>query len=84
MNWHKILYDIDEHTILISDWTHELGIDKFLSHHHAGGDNKPPNILVNGLGRFVVNRHGKNNNNTAMPIATFTVKQVTLNRQINK
>lgn len=74
VNWHKTLYDIDEHTILISDWTHELGIDKFLSHHHAGGDNKPPNILVNGLGRFVVNRHGKNIS-AMMPIATFTVQQ---------
>ncbi|XP_043509689.1 laccase-2-like isoform X3 [Frieseomelitta varia] len=76
VNWHKDLYDIDDHTILISDWTHELGIDKFLSHHYAGGDNKPPNILVNGLGRFTINRH-ENNISAIMPTAKFTVKQNT-------
>lgn len=81
VNWHKDLYDIDEHTILISDWTHELGIDKFLSHHYAGGDNKPPNILVNGLGRFTINRH-ENNISAIMPTAKFTVKQVILNAKI--
>lgn len=74
-NWHKDLYDIDEHIIQISDWTHELGIDKFLNHHYAGGDNKPPNILINGLGRFTINRNG-NNISAIMPTAIFTVKQV--------
>lgn len=75
VNWHNHLYDIDQHTILISDWTHELGIDKFLSHHHAGGDNKPPNLLINGLGRFIVDRNG-NNVSAIMPVATFIVKPV--------
>lgn len=75
-NWHKDLYDIDEHIIQISDWTHELGIDKFLNHHYAGGDNKPPNILINGLGRFTINRNG-NNISAIMPTAIFTVKQNT-------
>lgn len=75
VNWHYDLYDIDEHTILISDWTHEMGIDKFLTHHHAGGDNKPVNVLINGLGRFSANRNG-NNVSDLMPVATFTVKKV--------
>ncbi|XP_017757142.1 PREDICTED: laccase-4-like isoform X2 [Eufriesea mexicana] len=74
VNGHNHLYDIDEHTILISDWTHELGIDKFLSHHHADGNNKPPNLLINGLGRFMVDQNGKNVS-AIMPIATFTVKR---------
>ncbi|XP_006611755.1 laccase-1-like [Apis dorsata] len=74
VNWHNDLYDIDKYIIQISDWTHELGIDKFLNHHHAGGDNKPPNILINGLGRFTVNRI-ENNISAIMPTAIFTVKQ---------
>lgn len=79
VNWHKDLYDIDEHIIQISDWTHKLGIDKFLNHHYAGGDNKPPNILINGLGRFTINRNG-NNISAIMPTAIFTVKQNTTYR----
>ncbi|XP_033324267.2 uncharacterized protein LOC117219317 [Megalopta genalis] len=77
INWHKNLYDVDEHVLLILDWTHELGIDKFLSHHYAGGDNKPPNILINGLGRFTTGSNDKNNASAAMPLATFVVKQNT-------
>lgn len=83
VNWHNDLYDIDKYIIQISDWTHELGIDKFLNHHHAGGDNKPPNILINGLGRFTVNRI-ENNISAIMPTAIFTVKQVILNKQMKK
>lgn len=75
MNWHHDFYDIDEHVILILDWTRELGIDKFLNHHYAGGDNKPPNILINGLGRFTT-APTENNVSAAMPVATFVVKQV--------
>ncbi|CAK9821202.1 LCC4 [Anthophora plagiata] len=74
INWHYDLYDVDEHTILISDWTHELGIDKFLSHHYAGGDNKPPNLLINGFGRLPVHRDRNNDTSALMPIATFIVK----------
>nr|XP_031845394.1 laccase-1-like isoform X2 [Nomia melanderi]XP_031845395.1 laccase-1-like isoform X2 [Nomia melanderi]XP_031845396.1 laccase-1-like isoform X2 [Nomia melanderi]XP_031845397.1 laccase-1-like isoform X2 [Nomia melanderi]XP_031845399.1 laccase-1-like isoform X2 [Nomia melanderi]XP_031845400.1 laccase-1-like isoform X2 [Nomia melanderi] len=76
INWHRDLYDIDEHVILILDWTRELGIDKFLDHHYAGGDNKPPNILINGLGRFTT-APTENNVSAAMPVATFLVKQNT-------
>lgn len=74
-NWHKDFYDVDEHTISIIDWIHELGIDKFLSHYHAGNDNKPPSLLINGLGRFL----GRNDSspNVTMPVATFIVKPVT-------
>ncbi|KAJ8669742.1 hypothetical protein QAD02_001001 [Eretmocerus hayati] len=68
------LYDKDEHIFLISDWDHEMGLDKFLGHYHASLDNKPPNILVNGLGRFEV-RDEENSQTEIMPTAVFTVKQ---------
>ncbi|XP_076174595.1 uncharacterized protein LOC143150301 [Ptiloglossa arizonensis] len=72
-NWHYDLYDADEHTIQILDWTRELGIEKFLNHYHADGNNKPPNVLINGFGRFTIARGGSNVSD-AMPIATFLVK----------
>ncbi|XP_071451368.1 uncharacterized protein [Hetaerina americana] len=51
---HAELYDTDleEHIIQVTDWGHQLGLVTFVSHHHGDGDNKPPNILVNGKGRF--------------------------------
>lgn len=69
------LYDYDEHNVLISDWDHELGIDKFLAHYHGIGDNKPPNLLVNGLGRFI-DLPKRNGQSAVMPTAVFQVKQV--------
>ncbi|XP_011062898.1 PREDICTED: laccase-5-like isoform X2 [Acromyrmex echinatior] len=70
MNWHKDLYDYDEHTLIVADWVHELGLTKFLAHYHADGTNKAPNLLVNGLGRF----KNKNKMVADMPITTFVVK----------
>ncbi|KAL9880339.1 multicopper oxidase 1 isoform 1-T2 [Glossina fuscipes fuscipes] len=51
---HSHLYDFDlpEHKIIVQDWVHVPGISMFASHHHSRGDNKPPNILINGKGRF--------------------------------
>ncbi|XP_014230420.1 laccase-1-like [Trichogramma pretiosum] len=69
------LYDHDEHHLIISDWDHELGLDKFLAHYHGMGDNKPPNLLVNGLGRFTKLADEKHNRTALMPTATFRVKQ---------
>nr|XP_012152944.1 PREDICTED: laccase-1-like isoform X2 [Megachile rotundata]XP_012152945.1 PREDICTED: laccase-1-like isoform X2 [Megachile rotundata] len=77
INWHYRLYDIDQHTMILSDWTHELGIDKFLDHHHATGDNKPPNLLINGFGRFAPLRNENDIASASMPVATFTVKRNT-------
>ncbi|XP_053980315.1 uncharacterized protein LOC128877215 [Hylaeus volcanicus] len=79
LNWHYDLYDVDEHTIQILDWTHRLGSDTFLNHYHADGSNKPPTILINGLGRFTV-AQGGNNVSASMPIATFVVKPNTRHR----
>lgn len=51
---HEKLYDFDlsEHTIITNDWTHMTGTAVFTAHHHGGGDNKPPNILINGRGKY--------------------------------
>lgn len=45
-------YDLPEHVIALNDWAHEPGVSMFASHHHSLGDNKPPNLLINGKGRF--------------------------------
>ncbi|XP_066583904.1 uncharacterized protein [Prorops nasuta] len=73
-DYHNDIYDIDEHTVLIFDWAHKMGTDMFLAHHHADGDNKAPNILINGLGRY--KSITKENNVTEnIPYSTFLVKK---------
>ncbi|RLU22355.1 hypothetical protein DMN91_004633 [Ooceraea biroi] len=72
-NWHKDLYDFDEYTVVVADWVHEIGLTKFLAHHHADGDNKAPNVLINGLGRFIA-LEGDNETLANMPLTTFVVK----------
>uniref|UniRef100_A0A182P7D7 Multicopper oxidase n=1 Tax=Anopheles epiroticus TaxID=199890 RepID=A0A182P7D7_9DIPT len=50
----ELLYDHDlsEHVITVQDWGHEQGVSLFASHHHSTGDNKPPNLLINGRGKY--------------------------------
>ena len=67
------LADFDEHRIIVSDWVDMSSTEKFLSHHHAGGDNKITSLLINGLGRFQM---GRNDSLINMPTSTFVVKQV--------
>ncbi|XP_044258948.1 laccase-5-like isoform X2 [Tribolium madens] len=75
-NPHANLYDYDlsSHVITILDWTKEDGTDKFMSHIHNDGDNKPDTILVNGFGRF---KHfvSEDNSTVFVPTARFTVEQ---------
>ncbi|XP_063981169.1 uncharacterized protein LOC135164602 isoform X2 [Diachasmimorpha longicaudata] len=71
---HKELYDIDEHIITILDWDHMSGNDKFLAHHHSTGNNKPLNLLVNGLGPYDSN-HIDERILMNMPYAEFIVDQ---------
>ncbi|XP_050459859.1 uncharacterized protein LOC126855865 isoform X3 [Cataglyphis hispanica] len=73
VDWHDDLYDYDEHTLIVADWVHELGLTKFLAHRHADGDNKAPNLLINGLGRFT-SVDGENETLADMPISIFVVK----------
>ncbi|XP_068624063.1 uncharacterized protein [Battus philenor] len=51
---HGRLYDFDrsEHVMIVTDWIHELSVSMFTDHHHSIGDNKPPTLLINGVGRF--------------------------------
>ncbi|XP_035891289.1 laccase abr2 isoform X1 [Anopheles stephensi] len=51
---HELLYDHDlsEHVITVQDWGHEQGVSLFAAHHHSTGDNKPPNLLINGRGKY--------------------------------
>ncbi|XP_063393914.1 uncharacterized protein LOC134679036 [Cydia fagiglandana] len=53
---HGALYDYDrsEHVMIVTDWIHELTVGMFTDHHHSKGDNKPPTLLINGVGRFKV------------------------------
>jgi FtsP/CotA-like multicopper oxidase with cupredoxin domain len=41
-------HDLPEHTMIVNDWLEELTENKFARHHHAGGDNRPKSILING------------------------------------
>lgn len=70
---HKDMYDIDEHVITIVDWVHELGIRKFLAHHHGSGDNKPDTLLINGHGR-----KGWFEDDVRTPLEKFDVTRVSL------
>ncbi|PAA58571.1 hypothetical protein BOX15_Mlig012506g2 [Macrostomum lignano] len=57
---HAGLYDTDqpEHTLLLSDWFHELGATKFAAHHYSNGDNKPKGLIINGRGAFAPSSAG--------------------------
>lgn len=61
--------------MLVSDWLAELGVAKFVAHHHDDGDNKPPSMIINGKGRIPKPRHELTSNQT-MPLAVFNVQQV--------
>ncbi|GBP81799.1 Laccase-1 [Eumeta japonica] len=62
-----------EHVMIVTDWVHELSIAMFSSHHHSYGDNKPPTLLINGLGRFHV--FNSTTGATYMRAARFNVEQ---------
>ncbi|KAK4310942.1 hypothetical protein Pmani_017529 [Petrolisthes manimaculis] len=49
------LYDEDNfaHSLVITDWLDDLGISKFVNHHHTQHDNKPYTLLINGRGKHV-------------------------------
>jgi FtsP/CotA-like multicopper oxidase with cupredoxin domain len=41
-------YDLAEHVISVTDWLIEMSENRFASHHHDDGDNKPASMLING------------------------------------
>lgn len=59
---HENLYDFDmsEHILISIDWTHLPATSVFTAHHHGRGSNKPPNILINGRGKYFGNMTTQN------------------------
>lgn len=59
---HENLYDFDmsEHIMVTNDWTHLSATSIFTAHHHGKGSNKPPNILINGKGKYFGNMSAEN------------------------
>ncbi|XP_037083792.1 laccase-1-like isoform X2 [Pollicipes pollicipes] len=71
LDLHGALFDTDlpEHKILLSDWLKELAVERFVSHHHALGTNKPETILINGRGRPA----GHHRNSSHTPLTEYVV-----------
>ncbi len=68
-------YDLPEHVILVSDWLAQLGLDKFVAHAHAGKDDIPSSIIINGKGR-ISKPKDELSPKEKMPLAVFNVEQV--------
>ncbi|KAI5644659.1 multicopper oxidase domain-containing protein [Phthorimaea operculella] len=80
---HARLYDYDrsDHVMIVTDWIHDLSLGMFTHHHHSWGDNKPPTLLINGVGRFAVFDNATHTNKPVyMKSAVFNVEQV---RKVN-
>lgn len=73
---HENLYDFDisEHMLISNDWTHYTSTSVFTAHHHSNGDNKPPNILINGRGKYFGNM-----TKSAKQVSTTTSTSTTFN-----
>lgn len=70
---HYGLYDVDEHVIFLTDWMHELSLERYpgwyFNQKNLGQTAK--NFLINGLGNFT---DTKNNWTTNGKLAEFTVQ----------
>ncbi|KAI5644658.1 multicopper oxidase domain-containing protein [Phthorimaea operculella] len=65
-----------EFIIIVTDWIHSLSLGMFTHHHHSWGDNKPPTLLINGVGRFAVFDNATHTNKPVyMKSAVFNVEQ---------
>jgi hypothetical protein len=62
--------------MIVTDWIHELSVGMFTDHHHSVGDNKPPTLLINGIGRFKF--FNDSSKPRFMKAARFNVDQVFL------
>ncbi|XP_076387214.1 uncharacterized protein LOC100877763 [Megachile rotundata] len=60
------LYDKDEHIMVLSDWMHELSLERFPGRYRHNLGQFADNILINGLGHSKVFH-------LQAPLATFTV-----------
>lgn len=53
-NPHRDLYDKDEIIIFLSDWMHELSLERYPGWIRHSPGQLPKNILINGLGNYTV------------------------------
>lgn len=67
-------YDLSEHTMVILDWSHKLGMPMLAAHYHSDGDNKPESMIINGRGRYFNDTEQL----TTTPLAVFSVDKVHL------
>ncbi|XP_041471333.1 laccase-1-like [Lytechinus variegatus] len=76
-NPHSALYDYDlsEHTIMISDWSHETAVELFVLSHHAGEWITPPHILINGKAQLVGYTAESDGTSHATPREVFEVEE---------
>ncbi|EZA47754.1 hypothetical protein X777_15521 [Ooceraea biroi] len=57
-NPHYNLYDEDlpEHVIVISDWMHELSLERYPGRYRNNRGQDPDNYLINGRGNWTVSK----------------------------
>lgn len=63
---HLSLYDVDQHIIVLSDWMHELSLERFPGRYRHNLGQVADNILINGLGK-------SKEADLEAPLAKFTV-----------
>ncbi|XP_046548492.1 laccase-1-like isoform X2 [Haliotis rubra] len=72
---HLYDHDLPEHSMIVHDWLVELTINRFAGHHHAGYDNKPASMLINGRGAFREFQSSDTNETIYTPYSVFHVKK---------
>ncbi|XP_071085419.1 uncharacterized protein [Haliotis cracherodii] len=72
---HLYDHDLPEHTMIVHDWLVELTINRFAGHHHAGYDNKPASMLINGRGAFQEFVDPDTNQTVHTPYSVFKVRK---------
>ncbi|XP_048246877.1 laccase-2-like isoform X1 [Haliotis rufescens] len=72
---HLYDHDLPEHTMIVHDWLVELTINRFAGHHHAGYDNKPASMLINGRGAFHEFPTSDTNETIYTPYSVFNVRK---------
>lgn len=53
-NSHLYDYDLTTHVVLLSDWLHENGMERFPGRLAANTGQDPESLLINGKGQFTV------------------------------
>ncbi|XP_064639307.1 uncharacterized protein LOC135494912 [Lineus longissimus] len=72
-NYNTYDYDLPEHVIIVHDWLKEMIVASFAHQHHAGGDNKPKSMLINGKGAY--EKYTVGGKDVYTPMETFSVKK---------